>query len=117
MARISIDQAIERIAKDAGVSEDMVRRVQRAETNYVIDMLSHGYTANLPGRGTFKPEMRKKFVVGGVFEGYIKPSFKISAVIANKLEDLNSYEESDDTDIDDLSDIDGILLTQIPDLQ
>lgn len=117
MPRISTKSAIEMIAEKSGMSVEMVRRVQKAETDYIIEMLSNGYKAQLPGRGTFDSVIRKKFLVGGIFEDYIKPTFTVSAVIRNALEEIDDYKDGIENDIDDLSDIEGVLLSQIPDLQ
>lgn len=115
MRGMDAKEALNCISKKSGLPEEIVRRVQKAETDYVIEEISKGNRANLPGRGTFRPDIRSKLMVGGSLGKYIKPLFMVSSIIENGLSDLQDF-KPDDVE-DDLDDIDGVLLTQLPSLQ
>lgn len=109
-------EALRFIASRCGLSEDMVRRVQKAESEYVLQELAAGHNATLPGRGTFTPDIRSKLLVGGSLSKYVCANFKISSSIKNELAKLHEYKNRDIA-TDSLDDAEGVLLTQIPGLQ
>lgn len=101
MARMDTKSSIEDICKRCGLSEEIVRRVQKAETEHIIYCLEHGMKANLPGRGTYVPNMRQKLMVGGVMEGYVKPRFLISSIITDAMQSVNEYKRSEGEEEDE----------------
>lgn len=109
MARMTTKEAIEDICKRCGLSEDIVRRVQKAETEHIKYCLEHRMNAHLPGRGTYIPSVRSRLVVGGEMEEYIKTKFIVSSVISEV--ELIDEEYSKEDEMDELPD--GIRTMQI----
>lgn len=115
MARMDAKASLEDISKRCGLSEEIVRRVQRAETEHVIYCLEHGLKANMPGRGTFIPSMRQRLLVGGSFEPYAKAKFTVSSIINNALEEVREFKYLGIEDNDEIPE--GVLTIQIEQLQ
>ena len=116
MARMDTKSSMEDICKRCGLSEEIVRRVQKAETEHIIYCLEHGMKANLPGRGTYVPNMRQKLVIGGEMEGYIKPRFLISSIITDAMQSVNEYKKLENDDAKEKLP-EGIITMQIESLQ
>lgn len=115
MGGLDRGESMRSISERCGLSEEIVRRVQLAETEFIVDELKKGNRVNLPGRGTFRPELRKKLCIGGQFTNTIRATFKISTVILDKLEKCNSFEEFEETEETDELPA-GIVSLQIPSL-
>lgn len=107
-------EALNDIAQRCGLSTDIVKRVQKAETDHIIDQLKKGKRVSLPGRGTYRVEFKNKLMIGGTMGKVLNPTFKVSSVIENALEQYTSFVKDTDKDEDELPD--GILLMQIPSL-
>lgn len=84
-------EAMADISSRCGLSEEIIRRVQKAETEYVIDNLKKGRRVNLPGRGTYRPELKNKLLIGGEMGQIIKPKFDVSSKIEASLEECGNY--------------------------
>lgn len=115
MVRMGAKASLEDISKRCGLSEEIVRRVQRAETEHVIYCLEHGMQANIPGRGTFIPSLRQRLAVGGETERYVKAKFTVSSIINNAMDEVTDYKFMDAEDYEDIPE--GILTIQIEQLQ
>lgn len=112
MDGMDIREALEDISKRCGLSEDIIRRVQNAETEYVIENLKRGRRVNLPGRGTYRAELKNKLQIGGGMGVYIKPTFSVSSKITNTLSECNRFIRiEDDNEKEELPE--GILSMQI----
>ena len=107
-------EALADISKRCGLSEEIIKRVQKAETEYVIDGLKRGERVNLPGRGTYRAELRNKLGIGGGMGSVIKPTFTISSKIKDELMGCDKFKE-DSSDVEEGLPS-GILSLQIPSL-
>lgn len=115
MDGMDIREAIEDISKRCGLSEDIIRRVQAAETEYVIENLKRGKRVNISGRGTYRAEVKNKLQVGGSIGTYIKPTFAISSKITSALEECNRFITKEDEEENEKLP-EGILSMQISSL-
>jgi nucleoid DNA-binding protein len=104
---------LERIKNECGLSEDIIKRVQQAETAVIIDCLKHGERINITGRGSYRPEIRNKISVGGNVEKEIRVQFNISSMIKNALMEYDGF-IGDDFDDEELPD--NILTLEIEEL-
>lgn len=102
------------ISEKCGLSEDIVRRVHKAQSEVVTSNLLKGYKVNIPGLGTFRPEIRSRLGIGCTMSGYIKPIFSVSSIIATQLEKQGTFETCEGEDEDD--GLRSILVMQIPSL-
>lgn len=112
MTGVDSRETLEEISKRCGLSEDIIKRVQKAETDFVIECLKQGKRVSIPGRGTFRAELRNKLMIGGSLGKVIKPTFTISSIITNSLSECDGFQDSGSDD--ELPE--GILTMQIPSL-
>lgn len=92
------------ISKRCGLDIEIIRRVQNAETEYIIDRLKRGERVRIPGRGTFRPELRNRLGIGGNLEQQINVKFSISDVIKNSLSECNGFDDKADKEDDTIPD-------------
>ena len=87
------------ISKRCGLSEDIVKRVLKAETEYTIEELKHGEQVILAGRCIMKPELvsRSSFKAdeGLVINKGIKVKIKPTTSLESKLSMCSEFEEED----------------------
>lgn len=93
MTGMTTQERIEDICKLSGMSEDIVRRVMDAERRSVAKSLRKGERANLIGRVVIRPEIRRRLVVGGEFENYIKLSATVAASLESLTADIQEFEK------------------------
>ena len=92
MLGMTTQERIDDICSRSGLSEDIVRRVMNAEKDSVAQSLRKGERANLIGRVVIRPEIKRKLVVGGEFETYIKLNATPAASLEATLADLSGFE-------------------------
>lgn len=107
-------EALNDIAERCGLSTDIIKRVQKAETEHVIAQLKKGNRVSLPGRGTYRVEFKNKLMIGGTMGKVLNPTFKVSSVIESALAQCTGFIQDTDKSEEELPD--GILLMQIPSL-
>lgn len=107
MNGMTTSERISDICKLSGLSEDIVRRVLDAEKKSVIKSLKRGERATLIGRVVIRPEMRRRIIVGGKFENYIKLSSSVVSSLEGMLEGITKFEADEDASNN------GIRLNQI----
>lgn len=112
MTGMTTQERINDICKISGLSEEIVRRVMDAERKSVAKSLKRGERANLIGRAVIRPEVRRRLLVGGSFETYIK----LSVSAAASLENLVSSIEIEDEPVKTEQTQPGIRLNQIASL-
>lgn len=108
MLGMTTQERIEDICNRSGLSEDIVRRVMNAEKESIAKSLRKGERANLIGRVVIRPEIKRRLVVGGEFETYIKLNATAAASLEAMLDDLSSFE------VATIEEDNGIRLRQIP---
>lgn len=108
MLGMTTQERIEDICNISGLSEDIVRRVMNAEKDSIAKSLRKGERANLIGRVVIRPEVKRRLVVGGEFETYIKLNATPAASLEAMLDDLSSFE------VATIEEDNGIKLRQIP---
>lgn len=96
MTGMTTQERINDICNISGLSEEIVRRVMDAERKSVAKSLRKGERANLIGRAVIRPELRRKLMVGGSFENYIKLSITPAASLESLLDDLSEFEPSNE---------------------
>lgn len=101
-----------KLKEKTGLSEEVIRRVQKAESELVIESLKSMDRINLTGRGVFRPEVQYDLGKRGEIVKNIKPIFKVSG----KIKDALSGVQDTDIDYDDEELPDGILVLELEDL-
>lgn len=114
MSGMTAQERYDEICKLSGMSEDVVRRVLAAEKESVINSLKRGERATLMGRCVMRPEIKKRFGVGGSVETYIKVTVDAAPSLKTALEECSEYEKGGAGD--NLGESKGIKLNQIPHL-
>ena len=110
MLGMTTQDRINDICTISGLSEDIVRRVMYAEMDSVAYSLRRGERANLLFRVVIRPEIKKRLVIGGEFETYIKLSASVAASLESMMNDLSTFEVKAEPEQE------GIRLNQIPSL-
>lgn len=95
MVGMTTQERITDICNLSGLSEEIVRRVMNAEKESIAKSLRRGERANLIGRAVIRPELRKKLVIGGEMEPYIKLNVTVAASLESMLSDLSSFEATE----------------------
>ena len=95
MTGMTTQERINDICALSGLSEDIVRRVMNAEKKSIVKSLRRGERANLIGRVVIRPEIRRRLVVGGEFENYIKLTANVASSLESMLDDLSGFENDD----------------------
>ncbi len=108
MLGMTTQERIDDICNISGLSEEIVRRVMTAEKESIAKSLRKGERANLIGRAVIRPEIKRKLVVGGSFETYIKLNATVAASLESMLDDLSEFE------VNTVEEEQGIRLNQIP---
>ncbi len=108
MLGMTTQERIDDICTISGLSEDIVRRVMTAEKESVAKSLKKGERANLIGRVVIRPELKKRLVVGGEFENYIKLNASVAASLESMLDGMEEFDAIEQPDMP------GIRLNQIP---
>ena len=109
MIGMTTQERINDICQISGLSEEIVRRVMDAERKSVAKSLRKGERANLIGRAVIRPEIKRKLLIGGEFESYIKLSITPASSLESMLDGLKEFETQDEKMHDDK----GIRLNQI----
>lgn len=94
MTGMTTQERLEDICRISGLSEDIVRRVIDAERKSVVKSLKKGERANLIGRAVIRPEIRRRLLIGGTFENYIKLSITAAASLENLVDTIEVEEQS-----------------------
>lgn len=108
MIGMTTQERINDICTISGLSEDIVRRVMDAERQSIAKSLRRGERANLIGRAVIRPEIKRRLMIGGEFENYIKLTVSPAASLEGMLDGLKEFEVADDSTKET-----GIRLTQI----
>lgn len=110
---MTVQERIEDIMKETGMSEDIVRRVLTAERNSIKRSLKRGEKATMIGRCTITPEIRTKLRKDGTFGRYIKLLIEVNGSLASEFENMSSFEQA----VEDKQEIpEGVRLMQIDSL-
>lgn len=107
-------ESLRDISKRCGLDIEIVRRVQNAETEHIIDELKKGKKVRIPGRGTYRPELKNTLGLNGTLKQQIAVKFNISDTIKNSLIECDSF-INDETAENDIPE--GIRIVQISSLQ
>ena len=89
---------IDKICKESGFSEEIVRKVLSAETQVAVDEMRHGRVAVLSGRAKLEPIETMK-LVDGKLRKVIKVRAQVLKSIESKLSDTERFiieEKSDE---------------------
>lgn len=91
---MDIKSLVTDISNRCGLSEDIVRRVQNAETEYIIDRLRKGEKVRIPSRGTYHPDRVTRIGATGEVVHQIRVRYTVSDNISNSLSDLTDFEKA-----------------------
>lgn len=92
MTGMTTQERIEDICRISGLSEEIVRRVIDAERKSVVKSLKKGERANLIGRAVIRPEIRRRLLIGGNFENYVKLNITAAASLENLVDSIETEE-------------------------
>lgn len=110
MQGMTTQERLDDICKRSGLSEEIVRRVQRAEKESIIESLMKGERATLMGRATLRPMIRSRLGLNAKLIKFIKVKAEVSSSIEAELEKYGEFQIDDDIEEEDDT---GIRLKQI----
>lgn len=111
---LTVQQRLDDICKRQGMSEEIVRRVLKAERDSAIDSLKRGENATLIGRCVLKPDIRQKVEIGGQVKTYIKVGAEAAYAVKSELAKYEDFETGSQQEEDSLPE--GIRVAQIQSL-
>ena len=88
---MTVSGRLQDIEQRTGLSENIIRRVLKAETESVIDSLKRGERATLIGRCTFVPTKKDLLEVGGTVTSCIRVSVKPSPKIEDVMKKTKDF--------------------------
>jgi len=112
---MTVNERLEDISRISGFSVEIIRKIQQAELESILNSLKKGERATLIGRCTIEPCIRSKIQPGGGIVDYIKAKASVSHVISDALGELTGFETSD-SESSKLSNQPGVAAVQIPSL-
>lgn len=94
MKSMTKQERLDDICGICGLSEDLVRRVQQAETISIIKSLKRGERATLHGRCSYTPQMRNKVHIGGRIAKSMSVRVQAAPSLLSEIENIEDYEVS-----------------------
>jgi len=93
---MTVKERVDDIVKRSGLSEDIVRRVIKAEIDSVVDSLIRGKSATLIGRCRLEPYLAKRIDAGGKIVSKIAVRLFLSSALKSRLEEHESFINNED---------------------